>query len=61
MANAKQCDRCGKFYKNNTILHDKGSFITRIITADDNDILEKHDLCDECIRKFQDFMKGENK
>lgn len=61
MANAKQCDRCGKFYKNNKLLSDKGLFISQIYTASNDTILEKFDLCDECILKLHNFMKGENK
>ena len=58
MANAKKCDRCGKYYDKNEARTESGSVLTGVgfITAN-NHVLD-HDLCDECIDKLKQFLKG---
>ena len=64
MANAKKCDRCGKFYECNESRL-KGyegllcgvSFVRTRHTGNVRYIDDK-DLCDECIAKFKRFMAG---
>ena len=48
------CDRCGKYIKH-TIM---GFMIGRTIT--DNSLIRKnYDLCPECLKDFERFMKNE--
>jgi hypothetical protein len=59
MANAKKCDRCGKFYEKNLEPGYKREIVVGVcfINTLDNSI-EDRDLCDECIVKFKKFMAG---
>jgi hypothetical protein len=59
MANAKKCDRCGKFYEKNLETSYKREVVVGVsfINTRDNAI-EDRDLCDECIAKFKRFMAG---
>lgn len=59
MANAKKCDRCGKFYEKNHETGYKREIVVGVcfINTEDNSI-EDRDLCDECIVKFKRFMAG---
>ncbi len=66
MANAKKCDRCGKYYEKNEtkprIITD-ACFVSGLKTlanipnATFND--EHFDLCDECLEEFYRFMDGQ--
>ena len=62
MAQAKKCDRCGKFYEtNHATEYDPG---TRIVSGVaftnpyNSFIWCPKDLCDDCIAKFKRFMAG---
>ena len=61
MADAKRCDRCGKYYvqgEKKYKIRDKR--ITRVIARSfyDNDIVG-WDLCDDCVEAFDEFMRME--
>lgn len=63
MANAKKCDRCGKFYENNkkheTSGRIHGSKLTGISTTDTNTCSDKwFDLCDDCLTDLFEFLSG---
>ena len=59
MAQARKCDRCGKFYEKNLETGYKREIVTGVcfINTLDNAI-EDRDLCDKCIAKFKRFMAG---
>lgn len=64
MANAKQCDRCGNFYLNNTLHPTNGRrrecFVTGVATLSRDSSANKYiDLCDDCISDFWAFMNNE--
>lgn len=59
MANAKKCDRCGKFYEKNFEKHKNGFALVGVCFVDTRDqSVDDKDLCDECIVKFKRFMAG---
>lgn len=63
MADAKKCDRCGRFYVKNTAhpcnYRQAGRMIAGVcICTADESIDESFDFCDKCISKFIEFMKG---
>lgn len=56
MANAKKCDRCGKFYeKNETKRKINGEYVEgiKICTYANRKI---YDLCGDCIENLYEFM-----
>jgi hypothetical protein len=61
MANAKRCDRCGKFYvvgeKSFRIRNSKVGAL-KVLDINGYYIIEM-DLCDECVEKLDRFLKGE--
>lgn len=63
MANAKKCDRCGKFYEKN-ILYTKKCRNSTVhvdgicMTTTSNDNVDYMDLCDDCIHKLGLFLSG---
>lgn len=58
MAMAKQCDRCGSFYKDNTYLSIGGIFVTQIRFGSSRGDIKAYDFCDECLSNFENnFMK----
>lgn len=67
MANAMRCDRCGKFYIENTRVkgrrYEKGEVIGGVkICAFNWDVDDMLDLCDDCVEKLYEFLdnkKGE--
>lgn len=64
MANAKKCDRCGKYYdKNETYPTDTNYGKSRIdgmaFTSTNGECCKAHDLCDECIGLLKEWLKGE--
>lgn len=62
MANAKRCDRCGSFYRNNkfnTNLYNTCAIDGFKYTWSDGDTGERIDLCDECQAALDKFMKME--
>ena len=62
MANAKKCDRCGKYYdknqkfkiKNTTTDFADGIKFTGVKGYDSS----QFDLCDDCIEKLYNFLGG---
>ena len=50
MANAKQCDRCKKFYKSNN----NPGYVVRYWNG--VTMLNDRDLCPDCEKKLADFM-----
>lgn len=67
MSSAKQCDRCGDFYKNNEKRpKERGDRVipaqvsmSRIYTKTNRDETnEVFDLCDSCWNDFYKFMEG---
>lgn len=53
MANAKKCDRCGKYYEINTARIACGATVNRY-----GYIIDKYDLCCECAYDLAEFFKG---
>lgn len=64
---AMKCDRCGKLYEH----YDGSETFEKTEKANavfliDRDLDKKHwprktyDLCPECMRKFEDFLKGKS-
>lgn len=63
MALVKQCDRCGKFYKNyssgyNTIKEFKTNCCKEAV---ENSFGRTYDLCRECMEDFEEFMSNGGK
>lgn len=59
MADAKKCDRCGRYYDKNETAHTGVRVIgIKIIRADDY-CAAKYDFCDECLGKLKNFIDGE--
>ena len=55
MADAKKCDRCGKFYEGNEVRYSEKGLV----------VCNKHyeyDLCEDCLKDLDEFMilKEEN-
>lgn len=60
MANAKKCDRCGKYYDRNLECYAPGTVASGVsFTRVDGYIGLKFDLCDSCIIDFKKFMRGD--
>ena len=61
MANAKKCDRCGKFYDEyNTCRNNKKPNGIQVISLDTNHKYFEYaliDLCPECMDQFQEWLK----
>lgn len=59
MANAKKCDRCGKYYDSSTAVSSDGTFVNGVaFSTISGRFVEFKDLCDSCISEFKIFMKG---
>jgi hypothetical protein len=62
MATAKKCDRCGKYYDGNEP-YVVGGRITAIdgiaFTLKDGSVINPVDLCDDCIKLLEKWLKGE--
>ena len=63
MANAKKCDRCGKYYDENTRFKSSKccygqcvSSVTEITVGGYH--YKNYDLCDDCIADFRAFISG---
>ncbi len=60
MSDAKCCDRCGKYYKNDVLRMDgviASVGLVRVIRRDDRmKCSGEYDLCDKCASAFLDFM-----
>lgn len=61
MADAKKCDRCGKFYTENTVqtcdeFGNKCNVVKIKVIGDNGGIISHNDLCDDCVWKFDYFM-----
>ena len=53
MADAKRCDRCGKYYQR------KNDKALRVLNRDFRCGESVYDLCDDCTTDLDKFMKGE--
>lgn len=52
MADAYKCDRCGVYYENNNF----GYYgVTRLVKGNIPHL--SYDLCDECIKSFEKWLK----
>ena len=66
MANAKKCDRCGKFYDTSISRAVPGFWFgvtldkVQIKTINDNEAYTR-DLCDECMDELLEFLKVKEK
>ena len=63
MANAKKCDRCGKYYDENTRFKSHNcrysqhvSSVTEMTAGGYH--YKNYDLCDDCIADFRAFVSG---
>lgn len=56
MATVNQCDRCNKVYP----MHLGGSAYIKVSVTGGSLFSEDSDLCPECYKAFQNFMKGAN-
>lgn len=56
MATVNQCDRCNKVYP----MHLGGSAYVKVSVTGGSLFSEDSDLCPECYKAFQNFMKGAN-
>lgn len=61
MANAKKCDRCGKYYDRNHAKSMNGNFVTSISINSPPQYRRVFDLCDECIVDLYKFLDLEGK
>lgn len=61
MANAKKCDRCGKFYVENTrfpVDQHGDYYIGGVMTMTTSGFHYKnYDLCDDCLKDFNEFIR----
>lgn len=56
---ARKCDRCGKFYENDTnALDSKKPGVVQIWTSSGH-ILNTYDVCEECAKEVQGFIESE--
>lgn len=63
MANARCCDRCGAFYKENVRFVKTINFEPKTLTgicfrSTGGHSTEYTDLCDDCIEKLKSFLNG---
>lgn len=61
MANAKKCDRCGKFYEKNLAKSDDANRVVSgvaFMNPWNSVTFDPKDLCDNCIADFKRFMAG---
>lgn len=54
MANAKRCDRCGRFYTRADVYRGPYSPMVKYISCDSTNIV--FDLCESCLHSFVKFM-----
>lgn len=64
MAEAKKCDKCGKFYEDNKRYHgiiNTGNFVNGLTLSVINGIDDKHfDLCDDCVGQVLTLLNVED-
>ena len=63
MANAKMCDRCGAYYRDETKIWVKKNGVKRVISGaafvlNDGSLDNYYDLCQGCIYDLIDFFKA---
>lgn len=58
MANAKKCDRCGKYYTNSEKRYVVDGFYVGCvkILSINGTCIDEYDLCDDCIKKLMIFF-----
>lgn len=62
MADAKKCDRCEKFYEENTITKRINGYIYKIggitvLSTGESNVFYA-DLCDDCVKDLNKFLNG---
>ena len=57
MANAKRCDRCGKFYMGGDIY--RGPYAPTIAYTSCDNTTIKFDICESCLHSFVKFVDNE--
>lgn len=68
MANARQCDRCGDYYKRNyykseslmtyRAKEDDGDFLKDIVINTEKGSIKDYDLCDNCFKMLGYFLSN---
>lgn len=61
MADAKKCDRCGKYYTEREQRYVVNGFYVgcvEILSINGN-CIDKYDLCDDCIKKLMRYLNHE--
>ena len=61
MADAKKCDRCGKYYMDGEKRYTVDSFhvgYIKLMSVNGNHI-DTYDLCDDCVKKLMRYMNHE--
>ena len=58
MADAKKCDRCGKYYMDGEKRYTVDSFPVGCIKlmSVSEDCIDYYDLCDDCVKKLMVFL-----
>lgn len=60
---AMKCDRCGKLYGCKTFKNTENANAIKLIDKNlDKEYWSRktYDLCPDCMREFEDFLKGES-
>ena len=67
MADAKKCDRCGKFYFlkdeiwGNRPIHEGRDIYYLTACSAGGTIIDVYDLCADCAVEFENFIKNKNR
>lgn len=64
MAKAKKCDRCGTYFDDNKEYPASGNGYRSVLdgaafTMKNGGLSTCYDLCDDCITKLKEWLKGE--
>lgn len=61
MANAKRCDRCGKFYMNDdSRFKSRGIYVDYIsLISKNGSVIDKYDLCNNCLEHLVKWLDNE--
>lgn len=60
---ARKCDRCGKFYDIEKVKAYESKFFDKVYEVNSHmqlseNVVEKFDLCPDCRKAFEEFVKG---